>query len=58
MGNENGFSTSHINNKSNKEKDLFQCYTTSQNLKYSLNVNNFRDRLNISSLEHSKKRKI
>lgn len=57
MGNENGFATSNINNKYIKEKDIFQCYTTSQNLKYSINVNNFRDRLNISSLDHSKKKK-
>ena len=57
MGNENGFATSNINNKYIKEKDIFQSYTTSQNLKYSLNVNNFRDRLNISSLDHSKKKK-
>ena len=57
MGDENGFATSNINNKYIKEKDIFQCYTNSQNLKYSLNVNNFRDRLNISSLDHSKKKK-
>ena len=57
MGNENGFATSNINNKYIKEKDIFQSYTTSQNLKYSINVNNFRDRLNISSLDHSKKKK-